>query len=164
MTPNGNYEPFTVLAGLVLVIIEIIRRNLGKEGNEDTRDFEFKVGEETVTYEVLVRSLSYDLVKVNAYTHMVGIAAERAWINYHYPESEVLTQAITDVEMISGFESDNLKGIPLDLLVIRIKDGRTKKVYFDITSFLGGGVSSSVDPQEKFVQTLKGVYCDDKNS
>jgi hypothetical protein len=43
-------------------------------------------------------------------------------------------------------------------LRIRLLDGREKQIYFDISSFFGGGVTSSIDPDAYITQKIKELY------
>jgi|GEM_PF-7040685 len=63
------------------------------------REFEFKVGEETVTFQEKLRTLSQDVVKINAYTHVLGVRAEYAWINENYPNSKRIKQSLKILEL-----------------------------------------------------------------
>jgi uncharacterized protein YcfL len=55
-----------------------------------------------------------------------SIAAEYEWIKTNYPGAQVTSQALL---------SKNKKHY--DLLTFETAEGKTKKVYFDITSFFG---------------------------
>lgn len=100
INPSGNYEPFTLLASFALIVIEVIRRKYVKIESSDSNESEEKpivygVGEEKVTFEEKLRSLSHDVVKINAYTHPIGVGAEYFWLNKRYPNCNKKRQSLT---------------------------------------------------------------------
>lgn len=46
-----------------------------------------QASEETVTLTELLRSVGHDVVKIDAHTHQLGVAAEHEWRNRKYPNS-----------------------------------------------------------------------------
>lgn len=158
--PNGNYEPFTLLASFALITIEVIRRkyvNIDRSSSEDT-SIEYSVGEEKVTFEEKLRSISNDVVKINAYTHPIGIAAEYYWLNQRYPHCNKKRQSLTTLDLIDRSERYDGDQIHFDLIEIELENGREKSIYFDISSFFGGGVSTTMAPKETFAKKLKDLY------
>ncbi len=121
-------------------------------------EFSIKVGEETIKFSELVRSLEYDIIKVNAHTHMLGVMAEHRWIHHMYPGCEMKTQALSTLDRIQGVEGVKIdRPVHFDVLTIELVDGRTKKVYFDISSFFGGG-GSLMDPESAVAQKMIDLY------
>jgi hypothetical protein len=88
--------------------------------------------------------LSHDVVKIKAYTHVLGVRAEYAWINENYPNSERIQQSLEILELSeSPYESREVR---FDVIKIELAGGREKEVYFDISSFFDGqGTSMSGD-------------------
>ena len=105
-------------------------------------------------------SLNVDVVKVNAHTHMVGIAAEHAWINFKYPNSVMMEQSLTTLELLTGKDDYKSGQVHFDIMKIRLADGREKEIYFDISSFFDGVVSSQLDKREFMAQKLLKIYGD----
>ena len=60
-----------------------------------------------------------------ARTEEEGMAAEKAWLNKHYPGARVESQAL-------------LSGPPvMDLIKITLPSGEKRSIYFDISSYFG---------------------------
>jgi len=114
--------------------------------------------EETVTFAELLRSLQHDVVKVHAHTHMLGVAAEYEWIRRKYPGSKTLRQALTTLDLITGKSKYKDDQIHFDVITIRLPDGREKEIYFDVSSFFGGGVSSILDPHASISRKIAKLY------
>jgi len=113
---------------------------------------------ETVTFTELLRSMQFDLVKVNAHTHVLGVAAEYEWVKRRYPDSEFLEQALTTLELIAGKSKYEGDEIHFDVIKIRLPDGYKKEIYFDISSFFNGESSSTIDPHGFIAKKISGFY------
>lgn len=59
-------------------------------------------------------------------SHMPGIAAEYDWLNKNYKGNKSIGQSLT-----------YYKDKPYDIITILTKDGKKKKIYFDISNFFG---------------------------
>jgi hypothetical protein len=60
-----------------------------------------------------------------ARTEGAGIAAQRKWLNQHYPGAQIKSQAL-------------LEGPPLiDQITLSLPSGEERQVYFDISSYFG---------------------------
>lgn len=66
------------------------------------------------------------VVVKNAANHFEGIAAEKAWIAWRYPDSKLKGQAVSGV----GNKT-------FDTLEIEIANGGSETICFDITDFFG---------------------------
>ena len=124
----------------------------------NTSEFNYKVGEETVTFVEKMRTLSHDVVKVNAFTHPVGVEAEYAWIRTKYPNSKRIMQSLTTLKLMTGRDGSEAERIHFDVIKIELEDGREKEIYFDITSFFDGEASWFVDRQGFFGKRLSALY------
>jgi hypothetical protein len=161
--PSANYEPFTLISGLAVGVVEIARRvsrqkDLPPPTEAPETTFRFSVGEEAVEFEEKLRSLDADVVKIHAYTHVLGVAAEYAWIKEHYPNAETLGQALSTLDLLDGSGEYGPGQIHFDVISIQLESGREKEVYFDISSFFGGGISSNLDPKAAFSRRLRELY------
>ncbi len=67
-----------------------------------------------------------DIIIIQANNHLFGVEAEYEWLRLNYPGYQRIKQALIDC---------NDK--PADVLTIRTKDGQTRDVYFDLSSFFG---------------------------
>lgn len=114
--------------GVVFIIRMFASRNNQKE-------FVIEYADEIITFEEKLISQNFDIIKINATTHMLGVRAEREWLNKKYPGYENNMQMLTHIETQQG-------RITFDILPIR-KGNIKKDIYFDITDFFDG--ASAVD-------------------
>lgn len=105
----------------------------------DAQELVFQVKEERITYDVMVKSLRYDVVKIHAYTHYLGIAAESYWIKHKYPEAKIVSQSLTTLDRITKDEKNS--EIYFDIIKMKFPDGREKDIYFDISEFFDDATS-----------------------
>lgn len=56
-------------------IYDLIKEAFKKE------EFVIKYKDETITFEIMLRSQHFDIVKIHAITHVLGVHSEREWIN-----------------------------------------------------------------------------------
>jgi hypothetical protein len=126
-----------------------------------SKTFELKVGEEIVTCVEMLTSLSRDVVKVDAYTHRLGIMAEYEWLRQRYPNSERIVQSLTTLELVTKTGEYKPGRVHFDVLQIRLPDGREKEIFFDITSFFDGGATSFINKEEYFGRKLSELYSQD---
>ena len=124
----------------------------------DKKPFEFKMGEEVVRYEEKLTSLPFDVVKIHAHSHFVGVAAEYAWLEHKYPESERIMQSITTLDLLKKSGKYKAGQVHFDIIKFRLPDGREKELYFDISSFFDGATSSLLSPDEFVSKKLSELY------
>ena len=125
---------------------------------ESERPFELTIGEEIVRYEEKMTSLPFDVVKINAHTHTVGVSAEYAWLDHKYPDSRIITQSLTTLDLIKGKEKYKAGQVHFDIIRFRLPDGREKEIYFDISSFFDGKTSSLINKEEYIAKKLTELY------
>lgn len=107
--------------GIVLIIRLFWPKNNQKE-------FVIEYADEVITFEEKLISQNFDIIKINATTHVLGVRAEREWLNKKYPGYENSMQILTHIETKQGTRT-------FDILPIR-KGNIKKDIYFDITDFL----------------------------
>lgn len=107
--------------GIVLIIRLFWPKNNQKE-------FVIEYADEIITFEEKLISQNFDIIKINATTHVLGVRAEREWLNKKYPGYENNMQILTHIETKQGTRT-------FDILPIR-KGNIKKDIYFDITDFL----------------------------
>lgn len=112
-----------VREGVVFIIRMLWHRNNQKE-------FVIEYADEIITFEEKLISQNFDIIKINATTHMLGVRAEREWLNKKYPGYENNMQMLTHIETKQGTRT-------FDILPIR-KGNIKKDIYFDITDFFDG--------------------------
>jgi hypothetical protein len=115
-------------------------------------------GEEFVTLTQLLRSMSFDVVKIDAHTHVIGVAAEYEWVRRNYPNSKIMQQALTSLALLNRGKKSGRGDVHFDLLTVKLADGRTKDVYFDISSFFKGASSSFIDKNSFAAQKITELY------
>src|SRR5437773_6290045 len=117
-----------------------------------------RFGEEEVSFTELLRSLAHDVVKVHAHTHKVGVLAEYQWIKQRYPQSTVIRQTLTTLDIIKERPEPSPRQIFFDVIQIELKNGREKDVYFDISSFFDGEGTSHLDPEGFIARKIAELY------
>jgi outer membrane biogenesis lipoprotein LolB len=65
-------------------------------------------------------------ILINENTEQKGVDAEYQWLRKNYPGYRVKMQSLNEN-----------KNIPYDILDIKTADGKSKKIYFDISKFFG---------------------------
>ena len=112
-----------VREGVVFIIRMLWHRNNQKE-------FVIEYADEIITFEEKLISQNFDIIKINATTHMLGVRAEREWLNKKYPGYENNMQMLTHIETKQGRRTFD---------ILPISKGNIKKdIYFDITDFFDG--------------------------
>ena len=130
----------------------------GADKRDEPDTMVLKTREETVTLTELMRSVSHDVVKIAAHTHDLGVMAEYEWVRRRYPDSNVEMQSLVSYKFPRRAEKSKQKEIYFDRLKIKLADSRNKEVYFDISSFFGGGASSLIDPDAFIAKKLEQLY------
>ena len=101
-----------------------------EEGKNNQKEFVIEYADEIITFEEKLISQNFDIIKINATTHVLGVRAEREWLNKKYPGYENNMQILTHIETKQGTRT-------FDILPIR-KGNIKKDIYFDITDFFDG--------------------------
>jgi len=115
-----------------------------------------EAGGEVVSFDELLRSVAHDVVKISAHTHVLGVAAEYKWIEKRYPGSKPMNQKLTTLDLLEGKEYG--KGqVHFDLVTIKLANGQSKEIYFDITSFFDG-YGTSMAPKAFITKKLQELY------
>jgi hypothetical protein len=150
------------ISGAAATIISVLIAWALPKNKEPTQEkekpFEYKMNEETVTYIEKMTSLPFDVVKINAHSHTLGVAAEYAWIEHKYPNSKSIMQGLTTLNILTRKGECKTGKAHFDVVKIRLPDGREKEIYFDISSFFDGIASSLTNPDEFVSQKLAALY------
>lgn len=126
-------------------IYDLIKEAFKKE------EFVIKYKDETITFEIMLRSQHFDIVKIHAITHVLGVHSEREWINKYYPDYSWGMQKLRNITL------DGNKSIPFDIICIS-KGNNHKEIYFDLSDFFNesGCISSDIN---KFAEgKIKEIY------
>jgi nucleoside phosphorylase len=130
------------------------QEEVGKDSEGEV--FTFRFEEETVQCRTLLKSLTFDVVEVMAHTQLLGIAAEYEWLNRAYPGYKRLVQGITAFDLPGP--GDTKQKVNFDVQTIKLLNGRTKKVLFNIGSFFLKSSSSDSNPIEYIREKLTKLY------
>ena len=130
--------------GIVLIIRLFWPKNNQKE-------FVIEYADEIITFEEKLISQNFDIIKINATTHVLGIRAEREWLNKKYPGYENNMQMLTHIETKQGRRTFD---------ILPISKGNIKKdIYFDITDFFdGASVPYHKNTGEYAVAKINQIY------
>lgn len=116
------------------------------------KEFVSEYADEKITFEVKLRSQNFDVVKIHATTHSLGVHAEREWLNKNYPEYTNNMQSLRHIKTNDG------KELTFDILPIQ-KGNKKKDVYFDITDFFDGArVSYTGNVHEYAEKKIRDIY------
>lgn len=148
-----------IIAIIVLVAVVFIAIPQVKEGFKTLlslfkgkKEFVSEYADERVTFEVKLRSQDFDVVKIHATTHSLGVHAEREWLDKNYPEYTNNMQFLHHIKMNDG------KELTFDILPIQ-KGNKNKDIYFDITDFFDGAhVSFTGNVHEYAEQKIRDIY------
>jgi hypothetical protein len=164
---SQHNNEFSFLAGLgaiffALLAVALHRRNDKSNQQSLTKENEgivLEIHGEVVRFKELLRSVDYDVVKIEAYTHMYGVMAEHQWFHLRYPNSELIRQELTTSDFITG-KRKKKKTVQthFDILTIKLADGQEKEIYFDISSFFDGSSERRLDPETAKTKKIADLY------
>lgn len=120
--------------------------------NKKKKEFVSEYADEKTTIEVKLRSQDFDIVKIHATTHILGVRTEYEWLQKNYPDYEHNTQFLNNKTTNDG------RNIIFDIFPIH-KGNKKKYIYFDITEFYEGAhvpYSGNVDKYAE--QKIKEIY------
>jgi len=117
----------------------------------------FKIGTEKVWLTTMLREDTYDVVKVEADVHIAGVAGEHAWVKRKYRGSEITGQSLTTLDLMQGrgYEASQ---IHFDVLKLKLRNGKRKDVYFDISSFFHADPLAPLDPKSSVGLKIARLY------
>jgi hypothetical protein len=120
--------------------------------SDDKSVLEIDFSGERVVMRELLHSLGHDVVKIDAHTHQIGVAAEYTWVEKKYPGARMVRQLLKQVDVGAS------KDIYFDVIVIELPSGGTKEIYFDLSSFYGEGYSTLIDRDSFIAKKIKQLY------
>ena len=126
-------------------IYDLIKEAFKKE------EFVIKYKDETITFEIMLRSQHFDIVKIHAITHVLGVHSEREWINKYYPDYSWGMQKLRNITL------DGNKSIPFDIICIS-KGNNHKEIYFDLSDFFNESGCTSSDINKFAEGKIKEIY------
>ena len=120
--------------------------------------FKVKYPNETVTLELKTRSTLFDIVKVNATTHHIGVSCEYKWLKKYYPNYKTRMQSLESIEV------DEKHSLWFDKIELVNKSGQPKSIYFDISAFFNEGGHTSTNLDQFAKAKIKEIYDTKSNS
>lgn len=100
--------------------------------------------DETISFDVKLLSQDFDIVKINATTHILGVSAEYEWIKKHYPDYIVKSQTLSQFKL-----ADN-SVLYFDKINISKEHKYNKSIWFDIISFYEGASAPFTGKLDKY--------------
>ena len=143
-----------VLIAVVLMAIPQVRDGIKMLLSlfKGKKDFVSEYADEKITFEVKLRSQDFDVVKIHATTHSLGVHAEREWLNKFYPGYE------NNIQLLDHITTDDGKTLTFDILPIH-KGDKNKDIYFDITDFYSGAHVEFTGSTHKYAeQKIRDLY------
>lgn len=117
-----------------------------------TREYKIEYADETITFDVKCKSKNFDIVKINATTHNLGVSAEYKWLNKYYPKHNVSIQILHRKKLNNGDE------VVFDEVLITNGE-HSKSIWFDVSSFIGGAHVSYDGEIDDYVEsTIERIY------
>jgi hypothetical protein len=111
---------------------------------------------ERVIMKELMHGATHDVIKIDAHIHHLGVAAQYEWMRRKYRGSIKVKQSL---QAINVAKSGGERVVFFDVLVIQQRSGKTKELYFDISSFFGDGYSSpQVVADSPMVEQIRDLY------
>jgi hypothetical protein len=110
---------------------------------------------ERVIMKQLMHGAAHDVIKIDAPIHYLGVAAEYEWMRRRYRGSIKVKQSLRAINVAKSGE----RVVFFDVLLIQQRNGMTKELYFDISSFFGDGYSSpQVVADSPIVAQIRDLY------
>ena len=152
---------FWYIALIVLIVIVISGIPSLRDGGKillslfkkKKRDYKIEYADETITFDVKCKSKNFDIVKINATTHDLGVSAEYKWLNKYYPKYDSCLQMLYRKKLDNGDE------VVFDKIDIAKQGKHLKTIWFDVTSFIDGAHVSFDEDIDSYAEcTINRIY------
>lgn len=143
-----------VLISVILIAIPQVRDGINMLFSMFKRKKEFvsEYADEKITFDVKLRSQDFDVVKIHATTHTLGVRAEKEWLNNFYPGYE------NNMQLLDHITTDDGKTLTFDIIPIH-KGDKKKDIYFDITDFYSGAHVTHTGSTHNYAkQKIRDIY------
>jgi len=131
------------------------RTNTKEKSPGDPAILELSFEGERVIVRELMQGATHDVIKIDAHIRHLGVAAEYEWMRRRYRGSIKVKQTLQAINVAKSGE----RVVFFDVLIIRQRSGKTKELYFDISSFFGAGYSSpQVVADSPIVEQIRDLY------
>lgn len=120
---NNWFVALIVLVAVVLIAIPKIRDGIKTLFSlfKGKKEFVSEYADEKITFDVKLRSQDFDVVKIHATTHSLGVHAEREWLKKYYPGYE------NNMQFLDHVTTDDGRTIDFDILPIY--KGNKRRIY-----------------------------------
>lgn len=107
---------------------------------------------EMISFDVKLKSHDFDIVKIHATTHSLGLHAEKEWLKRYYPGFK------NNMQILEQVAKDDGEIITFDIFPIHC--GKMKKdIYFDITDFFNGAHAEFTGNIHEYAQRkIRDIY------
>ena len=147
------------IAAIILMSLPQIRDGLKMifTSSKKNDDLIIEYANEKIVCKIVSRSYDFDIVKIHATTHRLGVPAESTWIKKFYPNYSRGLQIVNRIKTDSGEKIFD---------VISISNGVIDKdIYFDITDFYNGAhVPITGDVHDYAEHKIKELYKQNKKA
>ena len=120
--------------------------------SKKTKDYVIKHEGETITCQYKTKSTLFDIVKIKAITHSLGLRAEYSWIERHYPKYNITSQGLSKIDINKN------QSLYFDELTIINDKGDEKVIYFDISDFFNKSGHTSADIDRFVREKIRELY------
>ncbi len=111
---------------------------------KNDKEFIIEYADEIIKVEEKLISQDFDIIKIYATTHQLGLRAEHEWLMKKYPGYENCMQMLTHIETKQGKKTFD---------ILPITRGNIKKdIYFDITDFYSGASVPNYKKASKYAE------------
>lgn len=152
---------FWYIALIVLIVIVISAIPNLRDGakilyaffKKKKREYTIEYADETITFDVKCKSKNFDIIKINATTHDLGVSAEYKWSSKYYPKYDSCMQMLYRKKLDNGDE------VVFDKVDIAMEGKPLKTIWFDVSSFIDGAhVSFDGDIDSYAECTINRIY------
>lgn len=155
---NWIIAVIVIVAGIIMALPQLRDglKMLWPFSNKKKKEFVSEYADEKITFEVKLRSQDFDIVKIHATTHSLGVHAEYEWLNKYYPDYE------HNMQLLDHKTTNDGRKITFDIFPIH-KGNKKKNIYFDITEFYKGAHVPYFGKVDKYAeQKIKEIYDEKK--
>jgi hypothetical protein len=147
---------FWLIVGSVTVyVLHRWRANTKEKSPHDPTVLELSFEGERVIMKELMHGATHDVIKIDAHIHHLGVAAEYEWMRRRHRGSIKVKQSLQAINVAKSGE----RVVFFDVLIVQERSGKTKELYFDISSFFGDGYSSpQVVVDSPIVEQIRELY------
>ena len=156
---NNWIIALVVLIAVLIAFIPSFRDGIIQVSNffkmlfrKKAKDYVIEHQGETITFEYKTKSVFFDIIKINAITHHLGVSAEYQWIKKYYPNYRLRIQSLSQIEV------NESQSLYFDTLELENERGQKKVIYFDISEFFNEGGHTSSDLDEFAKAKIKELY------